>query len=175
MHDNIVQQLDKNSTVENREVESQHLLVVLSSIGREYWIPESALLKYFGIRYDATSNEYSRTEFLNHFSITTILTYIKDKKRYKGLRSFIEEHIASKLGYKKAHCPNDAEALILLLDLLTCPYLSAPVKASIGGIFGLDASSSTSIQLANNYWFTAWGKEFDLGKELDSKRSREVY
>jgi len=63
----------------------------------------------------------------------------------------------------------------MLLDLIVCPYISAVTKDTIGLIFGLDAAALASVQATNDHWFTAWGDKFDLGKELDAKRSREVY
>jgi hypothetical protein len=63
----------------------------------------------------------------------------------------------------------------LLLDLVICPYISTATKDNIGQIFGLDAASLSFVQSSNDHWFTAWGDKFDLGKELDAKRSREVY
>ena len=56
--------------------------------------------------------------------------------------------------------------------LVTC---STGTKDRIGQIFGLDAAGLSSVQSSNDHWFTAWGDKFDLGKELDAKRSREVY
>ncbi len=112
---------------------------------------------------------------MNHFSVTILLSYIKDKVRYVKLKSFVEAEILAKLQYMKAHCPNDAETLIMLLDLVICPYISKTTKDAIGAIFGLDAAGIAVVQATNDHWFTAWGDKFDLGKELDAKRSREVY
>ena len=176
VHDNVMQQLEKNTMSVHREVESLYLLISLSQIGREYWLPVSVLLQHFLIKEEGSTGSYIRpTGFMNHFSITVLLSYIKDKVRYGKLKAFIEAHIISKLEYMKAHCPNDAETLIMLLDLVTCPYISAATKDAIGLIFALDAAGLASIQSANDHWFTAWGGKFDLGKELDAKRSREVY
>jgi hypothetical protein len=175
VHDNVMQQLDKNTMSVHREVESLYLLISLSQNGREYWMPVSVLLRHFLIKEDS-NGEYNRPAgFMNHFSITTLLSYIKDKVRYAKLKAFIEAHIIAKLEYMKAHCPNDAETLIMLLDLVVCPYISAATKDAIGQIFGLDAARLASVQSTNDHWFTAWGDKFNLGKELDAKRSREVY
>jgi hypothetical protein len=174
VHDNVMQQLEKNSMSPLREVESLYLLISLSKIGREYWLPEPVLLRHFLITTDSSGN-YQRDGFMNHFSITILLSYIKKKLRYIKLKSFIEIHIIAKLSYMKAHCPNDAEALILLLDLSVCPYISDATKATIGQIFGLDASKLVAVQAVNDHWFTAWGDKLDLGRELDAKRSHEVY
>jgi hypothetical protein len=171
-----MQQLEKNTMSVHREVESLYLLIALSQIGREYWLPVSVLLRHFLIKEEKGTGNYIRpTGFMNHFSVTILLSYIKDKVRYTKLKTFIEAHIIAKLEYMKAHCPNDAETLIMLLDLVVCPYISAATKDAIGLIFKLDAAGLASVQAANDRWFTAWGDKFDLGKELDAKRSREVY
>lgn len=176
VHDNVMQQLEKNTMGVHREVESLYLLISLLQIGREYWLPDSVLLRHFLIEVDKVTGDYVRpVGFMNHFSITILLSYIKDKVRYTKLKAFIEAHIIAKLEYMKAHCPNDAETLILLLDLVVCPYISSATKDNIGQIFGLNAAGLLSVQSSNDQWFTAWGDKFDLGKELDAKRSREVY
>ncbi len=176
VHDNVIQQLEKNTMSEHREVESLYLLISLSQIGREYWLPVSALLRHFLIQEEEKTGNYIRPAgFMNHFSVTILLSYIKDKVRYVKLKSFVEAEILAKLQYMKAHCPNDAETLIMLLDLVICPYISKTTKDAIGAIFGLDAAGIAVVQATNDHWFTAWGDKFDLGKELDAKRSREVY
>lgn len=176
VHDNVMQQLEKNTMSVHREVESLYLLISLLQIGREYWLPVSVLLRHFLIEEDKGTGNYVRPAgFMSHFSITILLSYIKEKVRYTKLKAFVEVHIIAKLEYMKAHCPNDAETLILLLDLVVCPYISSTTKDSIGQIFGLDAAGLLSVQSSNDQWFTAWGDKFDLGKELDAKRSREVY
>lgn len=176
VHDNVIQQLDKNTMSEHRELESLYLLISLSQIGREYWLPVSVLLRHFLIKEeDGTGNYIRPTGFMNHFSVTILLSYIKDKVRYSKLRAFVEQEVLAKLQYMKAHCPDDAETLIMLLDLIVCPYISNATKDAIGLIFGLDAAALASVQATNDHWFTAWGDKFDLGKELDAKRSREVY
>ena len=176
VHDNVMQQLEKNTMSAYREVESLYLLISLSQIGREYWMPVSVLLRHFLIKEEEGTGDYIRPSgFMNHFSVTVLLSYIKDKVRYAKLKTFIESQVIDKLEYMKAHCPDDAETLIMLLDLVVCPYISAGTKDAIGQIFELDAAGLASVQSANDYWFTAWGNKFDLGKELDAKRSREVY
>jgi hypothetical protein len=176
VHDNVMQQLEKNTMSEHREVESLYLLISLSQIGREYWLPVSVLLRHFLIKEEKGTEVYIRpTGFMNHFSVTALLSYIKRKGRYAKLKAFVEAEILAKLKYMKAHCPDDAETLIMLFDLIVCPYISNATKDDIGAIFGLDAASLDAVQASNDQWFTAWGDKFDLGKELDAKRSREVY
>lgn len=176
IHDNVIQQLEKNTMSIHREVEGLYLLISLLQIGREYWLPVSVLLRHFLIEEDRDTGDYVRpVGFMSHFSITILLSYIKDKVRYTKLKAFVEAHIIAKLEYMKSHCPNDAETLILLLDLVVCPYISSATKDRIGNVFDLDATGLLSVQSSNDQWFTAWGDKFDLWKELDAKRSREVY
>lgn len=176
VHDNVMQQLEKNTMSAHREIESLYLLISLSQIGREYWLPVSVLLRHFLIKEeDGTGNFIRPTGFMSHFSITILLSYIKNKVRYAKLRAFVEAHVIAKLEYGKAHCPDDTETLIMLLDLVVCPYISTSTKNHIGQVFGLDAAALSSVQSSNDHWFTAWGEKFDLVRELDAKRSREVY
>lgn len=175
IHDNIIMQLEKNTMSVHREVENMYLLIALSGIGKEYWLPEDSLAKHFLITENVDTGEYDRIGFLSHFSITVLLSYIKNKKRYDKLRHFIEAHSVKKLQLMKAHCPNDAEAVILLLDMITCPYIADATKVALGGVFGLNAGELAAVQNTNDHWFTAWADKFDLAKELDAKRSREVY
>ena len=112
---------------------------------------------------------------MSHFSITVLLSYIKDKVRYAKLKAFLEAHIIAKLEHMEAYCAKDTEALLMLLDLVICPYIGSATKTRIGQIFHLNSAELLSIQSSNDHWFTAWGDKFDLGKELDAKRSREVY
>lgn len=176
VHENLIQQLEKNTMSVHREIESLYLLISLSKIGREYWLPASVILRHFLITEEADTGNYIRPAgYMNHFSITILLSYIKDKVRYSKLREFVEKHVLAKLGDMEAHCPHDTESIIMLLDLTICPYISTPTKEAMGAIFGLNAAEVASIRSVNDHWFTAWGDKFDLGKELDAKRSREVY
>lgn len=175
VHDNILQQIDKNVMNPHREVESLYLLIALSEIGKEYWLPENTLAKHFLLIEDPSSGKYDRELLMNYFSITVLLSYIKEKKRYAKLKSFIEEHVVKKLSYMKAHCNHDAECVMLFLDLLVCPFISNATKLSLAKVYGLDANGMASIKITNDFWFTNWGQKFDLKKELDAKRSREVY
>lgn len=176
IHDNVIQQLEKNTMNVHREVESLYLLISLSHIGREYWLPVSVLLRHFMIEEESGSGNYVRSVgFMSHFSITVLLSYIKGKNRYAKLRQFVEEHVVNKLAHMRAYCREDAEAVMLLLDFVTCPYVSNIAKSQVGQIFDLDAVGLLSLQSSCDRWFTAWGDKFNLGKELDAKRSREVY
>lgn len=174
VHDNILDQLSRNRMSDHTEIESLYLVTSLSQIGREYWLPESSIADYFLISSD-DSGEYFRVGFMNHFSITVLLSYIKDKKRYAKIKKFVELHVVEKLKFVRVHCPNDAESVMLFLDLLVCPYVSQTLKDNMATIFGIAAPDLAGMLSINDRWFTIWGDKFDLTKELDAKRSREVY
>ncbi len=175
IHDNIVHLLEKNQMDRYREVETLYLLLALGSTGKEYWLPEEVLRRYAGIKVDDKTQQFSREKFLNHFSITVLLTYMKDKVRYNRLRSFVEAHAVEKLTHSKEHCHGDAESMMLFLDLLVCPYIADGTKLGMAALFKIDDTMWQSIADKNSHWFTAWGNNFDLGKELDAKRGRQVY
>ena len=175
VHENVSDMLKKNRMGTHREVESLYLLIMLSQIGKEYWLPEQVIAKHFLITYDTKAESYSRDKYLNHFSITVLLSYIEKKKRYNKLRKFIEGHIIDKLTQTEAHGGDDAESLMLFLDIITCPYVTQETQSKAAEIFELSADELENIKDSNDYWFTAWDKKFDLRKELDAKRSREVY
>lgn len=173
-HDNIVLQIDRNSMDKHREIETLYLLLSLSQIGKEYWLPESVLVKYFSISVGQDGN-YEREDFLNFFSITVLLAYMRGKVRYLKLREFIEEHALKKLKNLQVHWPHNTESLLLFFDLISCPFVSDHTQQLASAIFQIDAAGLAKLKASNNRWFTTWGDDFDIGKALDEKRSREVY
>jgi hypothetical protein len=175
VHDNIVQLLEKNKMNPFHEVESLYLITALAQTGKEYWLPEAALARYFLIRVNEQSGSYDREDFLNCFSITVLLSYVRNKARYRKLRKFIQEHAYQKLVNVTEHCPRHAESLMLMLDLIACPDVDDSTKVAVGALFGLDDVKLAEVRAANSHWFTAWGSMFNFGRELDAKRSREVY
>jgi hypothetical protein len=91
------------------------------------------------------------------------------------LKAFVEAHIIAKLEYGKAHCPNDTETLIMLLDLVVCPYISTATKDAHRTDFWPGCSRPLVCSVFQRSLVYRLGDKFDLGKELDAKRSREVY
>ena len=175
IHSSIRLVLDKDTMGLYREIESLYLLVSLSSTGKMYWLPESLIAKHFLIEYNEDDNRYVRNSFLSHFSITVLLFYMKRKVRYRNLRQFIESHVVDKIQSIGIQCHEDAEALMLFLDMIVCPYVRLETKDKLAGVFGFSSTERAEIQSVNDYWFTAWDQKFDLSKALDLKRRLEVY
>ena len=178
--DNICFVLKKNETSEQTQVETLYLLIALSELGRDYWLEESVLSNYLGIRKTADNSETDSTISLNYFSITVSLFYMKNKVRYVSLRKRIIDAAVERIRRRSETCQKDAEMIFLLFDLISSPYVPVEKKNKALEIFGV-----TNSVLANDIitfsdggesqqWFTNWF-EFEFGKELDAKRSQEVY
>ena len=67
------------------------------------------------------------------------------------------------------------ELTFLLFDLLSCPYIDEGFKKDLLVRYDItDASDQDKILNRKEYWFTKW-TDFDFGKELEAKKSQEVY
>jgi hypothetical protein len=170
-----VERLIHNLDDDVRRIESQYLLTALATLGKEYLLPQQILAKYFSLEQNDSSGNYVRAMPLNHFEITTLMGYIGDREKYSTLRGFLESHLLERLNKDAYLESNGAERLIMMLDFVTCPYISQATREAIGKQFDLTPAELTTIRSSNDQWFTAWGKNFKPGKELDAKRSREVY
>ena len=156
------------------QVETLYLLLALSELGRDYWLEESVLVEYFNIKNEA--DNYVIDSELNYFSITVILLYIKGKKSFDKLRAFIENEIIKKFKSKKGtlYLYIDAELIMLLLDTISCPYVSENTKIELLNLYGINQELHNYILNLKNNWFTTWN-DFNFGKALDMKQSKEVY
>lgn len=139
------------------------------------------LSNYLGIKALENGNDTSPFKSLNHFSITVSLFYMKNKVRYNTLRNRIINTALERIRMHSETCHKDAEMIFLLFDLISCPYV--PDDKKLKALEKFDVSDTL---LANDIitftdgvdrsqrWFTNW-YDFDFGKELDAKRSQEVY
>ncbi len=172
IYDNIRFVLRKNKQDKSTQVETLYLLIALSELGREYLLEEDVLTEYFGIK-DSDNN-------LNYFSLTVILYYMKNRVKYKTLRDRIEKMVIDKFKSEKDTMEKSAEHTMLLLDMVSCPFIKEDTKRTILGLYGINDRNQNSIFAFHNtgkskrMWFTTW-EGFNFGKELDSKRSQEVY
>lgn len=147
------------------------MLIVLKELGREYRLDENVLCKYSAINIENKKCEYD----LNHFSITVLLFYIENKRRYNTIKEILKEHIKSK--FKKVDKSNRAkyaELTLLLFDLCSCPYLDSNYKKELLSLYDVGDAVKSEIINYQEYWFTKWAN-FNFEKELEAKRSQEVY
>lgn len=169
IYDDISLVLWKNRNSEYTQVETLYLLIALKELGREYRLDESVLCKYF----DVAPDKYEFGYDLNYFSITVLLFYIENKTRYADFKEALKGHIKSK--FEKKNKLRMAEQTFLLLDLLSCPYIGDGFKKDLLKCYDIiDASDQNKILKRKEHWFTKW-TDFDYGKELEAKKSQEVY
>ena len=167
----INQHLQKARLSENIQVENLYLLTTLAQLGREYLLPNATLLSYFAIE---QVDEYTFTfkVELNHFAISTLLAYMERRSRYTYLRRSLEKHALTRIG---ALHRDAAERLLLVLDLVRCPWIEIATKRKILHLAGIKTNADRDLIISfGTVWFTKWN-HFDLGKELDLKRNHEVY
>ncbi len=172
IYDNIQLVLKKNKQDKTTQVETLYLLIALSELGREYLLEEDVLDEYFGIKEQGNN--------LNYFSLTVILYYMKNRVKYKKLRGKIKKVIIKRFKSEKATMEKSAEHTMLLLDMVSCPFIEERTKRTILGLYGINNRNQSSILAFHNagkskrMWFTTW-EGFNFRKELDTKRSQEVY
>jgi hypothetical protein len=173
--------IKKNSISEYGQIETFYLLTVVRELDREFRIPEVRLAKFIG--FDYKKNEIP-DKHLNYFSIVVLLFYIGHSKKYSKIKDalnvYIENYIKSFPIEKRS---KSSELTHLILDLLACPFVGDTFKISIYSIYK-DYSTAIEISTATKvvdfhkknikYWFTKW-ERFNLAKELEYKKSQEVY
>lgn len=159
---------------EHIQIETLYLLISLKELGREYRLDEDILAYYMGI-----DLKHKKCSFpLHYFSITVMLFYVGKKVRYNSLRKTLEKYIIHKIeNVAVENRTQSAELVMLFFDLLSCPYLDRNFKNKLFPLFGISSSDGRlKSQLINyqKYWFTKWDN-FNFGKELEAKKSQEVY
>lgn len=155
------------------EVETLYLLLALNKLGRGYRISERNIATFLGLDI-SSAGDYSFKRHMSYFSISVCLLYVRNQARYAKLRDFIEAEIKKKFEDRNCYLHQDSELVIAALDLQCCPYISQGLKEYIATSYGVDIARLPLLQRAAPYWFTNW-ENFDLSRELDKKRAREVY
>lgn len=155
------------------EVETLYLLLAINKLGRSYSIPEDVLANFLGIRINEDGS-YSRDRRMSYFAISVCLLVIRNRRRYIKLKVFIEKEIEKKFIERPAYIRTDAELIIAFLDLQSCPFVSTNTKNKLSNLYGFNSFETPFLTSVTPHWFTNWGN-FDLSRELDKKRSREVY
>ena len=175
IYDDIDFILKKNKSSKYIQVETLYLLIALSELGQDYWREESVLVEYFNIK-KKEPEDYVIDSELNYFSITVVLFYMKEKECYNKLRTFIEVEIIKKLESEEATYIK-SELTMLLLDTISCPYVSKKTKTHLLGLYDVDKNLHNDIldlKHKQQVCFTTWNN-FNFKKELDMKRGQEVY
>lgn len=172
IYDDIFLVLRKNKNSEYTQVETLYLLIALKELGREYRLDETVLCKYFEVDLDKRTCKYN----LNYFSISVLLFYIENKVRYNKFKDVLKEHIKKKFEMvpKKIRLKT-TELTILLFDLLSSPFIDGDFKSGLLDFYEItDKNEQNQVVDKERYWFAKWDN-FDFVKELEAKKSQEVY
>jgi hypothetical protein len=123
--------LHKNKSKKETQIETLYLLIALSQLGREYRLNLKVLCSYFNISINKDGSVNFNTE-LNYFSITVLLFYIKKIKSYTTILHELKNVISKKYKEGKIYGWKDnTELVLLLMDILTCPYLNNEVRSHL--------------------------------------------
>ena len=152
--------------------ETTYLLSLLSILGKRHYLPEEDVIRYLNLDNSKDSSYYNGAD--GYFAIISGLLYVKNKKKYDRVRKSLEKRATDILERDRHVLQPSAEACILVLDLVTCPYISNNTKGKLRSYLGISYYHFTKLQSSSDFWFVDW-KSFDLAKELDAKRKREVY
>lgn len=175
--DNINIIFRNNKFDDHIHVETLYLLITIAELGRTYKITEKNLADYFGFVEDCDS-KFGINKNLGYFAIVCILFYIKNFDEYSKIKKSIEITIVEK--YKSVdddYRSMSAELTLLLFDTLSCPFISVPTKKCLLACYKVQ-SRQVKLDIISfcmsEGWFVKWAG-FNLKKELESKRSMEVY
>lgn len=171
IYDEVFQILKKNKLKEYTQNETLYLLLTLNELGKDYRLDAEFLNEYF---FDPESKVN-----LNYFSIVTLLYYIKKINRYNNIKTKLLECIENRfVNCNKDHLRKNTELTLLLMDLMTCPYINPSDKNRFLFLNGITDSviqnKIITFSLKQKYWFIKW-KDFNLAEEIEMKKSQEVY
>ncbi|WP_455051983.1 antiviral reverse transcriptase Drt3b [Leyella stercorea] len=161
---------------ENTQLETLYFLITLRSMRSKYHLSVASIENYIGVK----TNEDGSKELpdMNAISITLFLYYFADKKEFDELRMLIVNKACERIKNVPMELHRKtSELVILLLDLMACPYLNAESKTQIGEAFGLTKKEINNLLRYfknGRYMFTNW-KKLNVTKELNAKISQEVY
>lgn len=175
--DNVSLMLKRNKLHKYTQIETLYLLLILDALGKHYRLDAESLMDYVQIEKDPTTGNLTLKENhqLNYFAITVLLRYVRDLRQYADIRIFIEQQILDKFNKNKSAIRKSTELILLLLDTLSCPYITLQAKHTLLTYYEItSASDANAIIQYRECWFTDWNS-FNYHKELEAKRSREVY
>lgn len=166
-----------SSYQEETPLETLYLLVTIKSLRDKYRINQDVIDKYLGIKYD-DNEEANVWPRMNALVIILLLYYYGASDKYlkqrKGLVKIIQEKYKNEPSETRM---KNAELVILLLDLLACPYFRSGDRRAICSLMGITRTKQPIVEKyikARRFMFTRW-TNVNLTKELGAKVSLEVY
>lgn len=161
---------------EDVQLETLYFLITLRSMRNKYLLSPDAIEKHLGVTMN--DNGIKQLPNMNALSITLLLYYFSNKAKYSELKRMVIEKARERIASTATElCNKTSEIVILLLDLMACPYLEDKEKRKIGNAFGLKGNETNNLLSYfknGRYMFTNWNK-LNVTKELNAKISQEVY
>jgi hypothetical protein len=153
-------------------LERLNILLATSEFGEHYLLPEKKL-----------NEMVSGTKQLTYFDIISLLYYCKNHPIYENIVKEIEKISLTKLK-SNFNLLESSEHAHLLLDLLSCPYISICSRKELLKLFYIKSFETNTkndseievlvTELEKTYWFVKW-KGLDLYKLLARKELKSVY
>lgn len=180
--------LKKNALNEYTQVESLYLLTLLRDLGKEYRLPEEILMKFLNASQEKGVDKIIINDnTLNYFSIVVLFYYIGYSEKFPLIKDALIDYTKKYIkDYPNEKRGKSSEIAHLMLDLFACPFLGLRIKAKILYLYRngknlADYNSALAetrklikFHKKHKYWFTKW-ERFNLAKELENKKSQEVY
>lgn len=175
--DEIILVLDKCKIYEYIQIETLYLLIILAELGKNFKLTKEQIMKYFKI-----NESQKKCEFIypaNYFVLTVLLFYIKNTKNYMCIKYAIKNRIVELIKSEKNINKRNtrAENVLLLFDIIVCPYLGTMYKREILKLFNIINSNEQNdilhFKSLNKYWFTKWDN-FNFDKEIKAKIANEL-
>jgi len=160
-------------------LETLYLLITIRSMRDKYRINQDVIDGYLGLEYDnATGELKDGWPKMNALVIILLLYYYGGSDKYlkqkKGLVKIIKDKYEKE---PQETIKRNAELVILLLDLLACPFIGSNDRRRICSLMGISRPKQEIIEKylkKRRYMFTRW-TDVNLTKELGAKVSLEVY
>lgn len=161
-----------------RPVELSNLLICMKGLGRQYKVNPNEFKDLLGI------GEKECFDYLEYFSICSILHYIDDDVLYLNMKEDIVLAIQGLISGRN-DIQKDTETYMLFLDMMTCPYLTVKHKRKIYKTYVEKSTGKKRFEnaivdseidtLKNNVIFFNWSGDADLEHVLYKKELRTAY
>lgn len=160
------------SAYSNTNLEVMNLLITFNRL-IDFDLPCEQIEKLFVLNKQDTDSY----EHLNYFQICTLLYIIENKSEYKVIKEKIETEILKRLSSPSAL--KKAEAALLFLDIMPCPYVSKDKKLTVIEKCincKREKAGNKYQQLASSKrWFFDWDKSHSLTNLLYKKEYHSPY
>lgn len=161
---------------EDTQLETLYFLITLRSMRSKYHLSASAIENYLDVKKNESDDKVLPN--MNVLSITLLLYYFANSKEFSELQALVLKKACERIkNVPEEIRKKTTEIVILLLDLMACPYIRIEDKRKVGKSFGLhEKEIKNLLRYFRNgrFMFTNW-KKLNVTKELNAKISQEVY